>query len=177
MKICYQNLTLRSAEKSDAPLLCGWWNDGKVMAHAGFPFGVGTTVEDVEARIAAINDDNQVLIIEVDGKPAGEMSYRRVGDAAEIGIKICDETQQNKGYGTKLLQMFITALFAKGFERIILDTNYKNTRAQHVYEKLGFQKVRIRHNAWNDQLGQPQTAVDYELKKADFTPLDVVLDI
>jgi len=49
-----------------------------------------------------------------------------------------------------------------------LDTNLKNTRAQHVYEKLGFRKVRTRINAWKDQLGELQSAVDYELTAEDF---------
>ena len=41
-------------------------------------------------------------------------------------------------------------------------------RVPHVYESLGFRKLRINVNAWNDQLGQPQTSVDYELMPTDF---------
>lgn len=35
----HQNtLTIRDALPADAPLLCRWWNDGKIMEHAGlFP--------------------------------------------------------------------------------------------------------------------------------------------
>jgi ribosomal protein S18 acetylase RimI-like enzyme len=46
---------------------------------------------------------------------------------------------------------------------VLLDTNLNNTRAQHVYEKLGFQKTGVRLNSWTDQLGRLQSAVDYEL--------------
>ena len=35
------NITIRSATLADAPLLNAWWNDGAVMAHAGFPQGLG----------------------------------------------------------------------------------------------------------------------------------------
>lgn len=35
-----------------------------------------------------------------------------------------------------------------GYKKIILDTNLNNTRAQHVYEKLGFKKVRVKIRAW-----------------------------
>ena len=67
--------------------------------------------------------------------------------------------------------MLITALFANQYEKIILDTNLLNTRAQHVYEKLGFTKLRINHDAWKDQLGISQSSVDYEMNKQNFVPL------
>ena len=49
--------------------------------------------------------------------------------------------------------------------RLFWDTNLKNTRAQHVYESLGARRLGIRENCWTDQLGQPQSAVDYELTR------------
>ena len=47
MKIQHENLTVRQAESADAKQLTAWWNDGAVMAHAGFPGGLGTTEEEV----------------------------------------------------------------------------------------------------------------------------------
>ena len=47
MHIKYKNLTIRDAMTADAEQLTAWWNDGAVMAHAGFPNGLGTTVEEV----------------------------------------------------------------------------------------------------------------------------------
>lgn len=44
----------------------------------------------------------------------------------------------------------------------------KNTRAQHIYELLGFKKVTVRPDSWKDQLGQLQSTVDYELINKDF---------
>jgi RimJ/RimL family protein N-acetyltransferase len=60
-----------------------------------------------------------------------------------------------------------------GYKKIILDTNVKNTRAQHVYEKLGFKKLRVNENAWKDQLGEYQASIDYELNKVDFKKKDI----
>lgn len=40
MKIQYENLTIRQAELMDVKQLVSWWNDGVVMAHAGFPNGL-----------------------------------------------------------------------------------------------------------------------------------------
>jgi len=164
MNLTKNNLSIRNAMPSDATQLCVWWNDGTVMAHAGFPNGLGIAVDE-------INIFDGLHIIELDGKPIGEMNYHNVSDnTAAIGIKICDNTHQEKGLGTTLLSMFIDALFTYyGFDKIILDTNVKNKRAQHVYEKkLGFRFVRLNENAWKDQLGEPQSTVDYELYKTDW---------
>lgn len=98
------------------------------------------------------------------------MSYSAAADrVAEIGIKICDFKEQNKGAGTRFLTMFIRYLFdVPGYHTIILDTNLKNTRAQHVYEKLGFRKIAVRTDAWTDQLGEWQSFIDYELTQAEW---------
>jgi len=164
MNLTKNNLTIRNAMPSDATQLCTWWNDGAVMAHAGFPNGLGITVD-------KINIFDGLHIIELDGKPIGEMNYRNKGDnTAQIGIKICDASHHEQGLGTTLLSMFIDALFTyHGFSKIILDTNATNKRAQHVYEKkLGFRFVQLNANAWTDQLDEMQSSIDYELYKTDW---------
>ena len=92
MKLEYEGILLRNAEESDCAQLAAWWNDGAVMAHAGFPLGLGTTPEKIAAQIAADSDGTRRrLILEYLEKPIGEMSFRILQDgAAEIGIKICD---------------------------------------------------------------------------------------
>ena len=167
MFITQENLTIRNATAADAAQLGIWWRDGKVMAHAGFLHGLSTTDEEIAKDLATDTDASRRLIIEVDSVPVGEMNYRSKGDTtAEIGIKICDFSMQNKGYGTKFIRMLIDALFGNyGYEKIILDTNLNNKRAQHVYEKIGFRKLGENLNCWTDQLGEPQSLVDYELTK------------
>ena len=41
MKIIHCDLCIRNAEEKDCEQLAAWWNDGSVMAHAGFPNGLG----------------------------------------------------------------------------------------------------------------------------------------
>ncbi len=160
----YENLTIRQAEASDAKQLAAWWNDGAVMAHAGFPHGVGTTEEEVAKGLGPGS-----LVIQENDRLIGECNYRDVGSGiAEIGIKICETDCQNRGVGRKILSLLIGWLFINGYSKIVLDTNLKNTRAQHVYESLGFRKVRTNINAWKDQMGQLQSSVDYELLEKDF---------
>ena len=73
MNLRHQNLCIRSALPEDAALLCAWWNDGRVMAHAGFPNGLNTNEQKVARSMGEDSDrPGRRLILEADGKPAGE---------------------------------------------------------------------------------------------------------
>lgn len=182
MKIEKENIVIRSATVDDAKQLNQWWNDGAVMEHAGFPNGIGESLEDTinntknwEGKLS------QLCIIEVDSKPIGELSYRIKGDgAAYPGWKICDFSYQNQGYGPKIIMMLLKFLFTDEainskfpIEKILWDTMLENKRAQHIYEtKIGAKKIGIQENAWKDQLGDWRTAVDYEISKEEFFSLE-----
>ena len=160
MELKQDNLLIRYANKDDAKILCNWWNDGKIMAHAGFPNGINTTVEKIEEQISQETDETtRRFIIEIDNEPSGEMNYRNKGEnVAEIGIKICIFNNQEKGYGTKLIKMFMEYVFTKlKYNKIILDKKLNNKRAQHVYEKIGF-----------IQTGVDENAIYYELLKEKY---------
>jgi len=165
-----ENLAIRLANVNDAEVLAKWWNDGKVMAHAGFPNGLGITVDEVIESIEKNATVGGRLIIEIDGLPAGETNFRDKGNGiAEIGIKICETKEQDKGYGKILLSMLINHLFKElGFAKVILDTNVKNLRAQSTYKKLGFKELRVNENSWQCQNGEWQSSIDYELVEANF---------
>jgi RimJ/RimL family protein N-acetyltransferase len=164
MNLKYKNLTIRDAVAADAEQLTTWWNDGTVMAHAGFPNGLGTTVEKVIAGLG-----NGRLVLEESERLIGEACYRKVGEGiAEIGIKICETDCQNRGLGRIILSMLIAWLFEQGFAKIVLNTNLTNLRAQHVYETLGFCKLRVNVDSWIDQLGEKRSSVDYELTEDKF---------
>lgn len=173
MNIKYNQLCIRNAEKKDCEQLANWWNDGKVMAHAGFPNGLGTTATEIEKQI--VNDSDETkrrLIIEYKNTLIGEMGFYVYENAKyEIGIKICESEYQEKGLGKIVLSMLIEELFHMGAQRIFLDTNLNNTRAQHVYEELGFKRITIHYDSWRNQLGELQSSVDYELTKDDFCNL------
>jgi RimJ/RimL family protein N-acetyltransferase len=164
-------LVIRNATSVDAEILCNWWNDGKIMPHAGFPLGLGTTAGKVALELASDDDDKgRRLILEIDSLPVGEMNYRNRGNkVVEIGIKICDTAKQDKGFGRRFLRMLIEGLFNEmGYERITLDTNLNNVRAQHVYEGLGFKKVATNLNSWRNQVGELQSSVDYALTREEY---------
>lgn len=164
LHLTHKALSIRTALPGDAPQLVSWWNDGAVMAHAGFPEGLHTTIEREILRLPG-----SCLMIEENARPIGECNFRDQGNGvASIGIKICEADCRNRGLGRIALSMLIGHLFGQGYEKIILDTNLNNLRAQHVYESLGFRRLRVNIDSWRDQLGRLQSAVDYELIPADF---------
>lgn len=117
MELRQDPLLIRSALSKDAAQLAAWWNDGAVMAHAGFPNGIGTDADTVQKQL--FNTDTHRFIVEFEGIPIGEMCYRKTAPAtAEIGIKICSPAYQNRGLGKALLRLFIDALFKQGFSCI-----------------------------------------------------------
>jgi RimJ/RimL family protein N-acetyltransferase len=171
MNIKYKELTIRTATDNDSITLLNWWNDGKVMAHAGFPNGLNETVESIN-KVLLQNRERffELCIIEFNDTPIGEVNYRKVeDDCVEIGIKICDFAYQNKGYGKLILSMIIEILFNDlEFKKIILDTNLNNLPAQKLYHSIGFKELRINKDAWKNQLGELQSSIDYELYRDDF---------
>lgn len=178
MRIENENIVIRSVRLEDAAQLNRWWNDGQVMAHAGFPRGVGQTLQETEKSIRAWEGSlNQRCIIEIDGKAVGELSYRLKGDgAAYPGWKLCDPDYQNQGYGPKIIKMLFNFLFTdqriktqSPIDRIVWDTLLENERAQHVYEKkLKAKKTGIKQAIWRDQEGNWRSAVFYEMSREAF---------
>ena len=109
MNIIHKDICIRNAESADCAQLAKWWNDGGVMAHAGFPGGLGTTAEKIQEQIENDSDDTKRrLIIEYKDSAIGEMSYYNQGNnIAEIGIKICNTDYQEKGLGRVILCILI----------------------------------------------------------------------
>lgn len=152
---------------SDASTLYNWWNDGSVMSHAGFPNGLNISLDKIYDQINNLPLNKRLFILEVDHNKVGEANITINNNIGELGIKICEKEYQDKGYGRLFLSMMIEKLF-ESVETIILDTNYKNNRARHVYESLGFKLDTIKPGAFIDQLGNPQDVVYYRLDKNDF---------
>lgn len=178
MRIEKENIVIRSATVDDGNQLNHWWNDGKVMEHAGFPNGLGESLEDTIKNIKNREGKlSQLCIIEIDNKPVGELSYSIKDDnAAYPGWKICDFNYQNQGYGPKIIKMLLEFLFVDEainsrfpIDKIIWDTMLENKRAQYVYEtKIGAKKIGVKENVWTDQLGNLRSSVDYKITRKEF---------
>ena len=181
MKIKKDNILIRSANTDDTILLNKWWNDGKVMEHAGFPNGLEQTLKDTRKSIETWEGKlGQLCIIEIDEKPIGELSYSiKDNNTAYAGWKICDFTYQNQGYGPKIIVLLVYFIFTDEvinsdftIDKILWDTMIENERAQYVYErKIGAKKLAVRKNSWKDQVGRLRTTLEYSISREDFLNL------
>ncbi len=78
MKIIHCDLCIRNAEEKDCEQLAAWWNDGSVMAHAGFPNGLGITEAEIQEKIANDSDSTKRRLI---GEPQTLIGYElRISD-------------------------------------------------------------------------------------------------
>lgn len=90
------------------------------------------------------------LVAMVNGKYAGNGEVRigklRRSHVGDIGIALAKEVH-DEGIGTALLKALIDEARAMGLTLLTLNCFENNTRACHVYEKLGFIKAGVIPNA------------------------------
>ncbi|MBR3840024.1 MAG: Cof-type HAD-IIB family hydrolase [Erysipelotrichales bacterium] len=165
-----QVLCVRQATTNDVDVLLKWWNDGKVMAHAGFPNGLHKTADDIKKEIALNNREKRRLILYYEDQRIGEMSYIKISEGIfDFGIKICEEEYQNRHLGPRYLRLLFDYLFdVLKATKIILDTDLENLRAQKVYERLGFTNKEIHYNSWTNDIGELRSSVSYTMTINDY---------
>lgn len=143
MRIQHKNLTIRQAEVTDAKQLAAWWNDGAVMAHAGFPNGLGTTEEEVVKGLR-----NGLLVVEESDRLIGECNYHNASDGvAEIGIKICETDCQNRGCWQKGFeyadQLAVQKWLCQNHPRYELDEHKSAARLRITWIPQGTNQYRF----------------------------------
>jgi RimJ/RimL family protein N-acetyltransferase len=76
-----------------------------------------------------------------DSRLVGSITLREIDWRASARLGVSFGAQYvNKGYGTEALGAFLQYFYVQlGFQSLILDVAATNTRARHVYRKLGFQ--------------------------------------
>jgi len=161
---------LREATKKNVDELFKWWNDGEVMAHAGFPKGLEIEKDQIINNYLNNTSKNIRMIIEYNTIPIGEMVYKEIkSKEAEIGIKICEKEYRDRGIGKAVLLLLIDYLFlVKEYSKIVLDTGYENKRARYVYEKLGFISVKVDKDSFVNQVGERMSLVYYEFTRNEY---------
>jgi RimJ/RimL family protein N-acetyltransferase len=109
------HVTMRPVAQTDLPLLAKWINDPEVRIYLGTVKPI--TLEDEAAWYKALqgrSDTNMVLIIEVDGKPIGNMGIHRinaVSGTAETGALIGEKEYWGKGYGKEAKMLLLYHAF------------------------------------------------------------------
>ncbi len=90
--------------------------------------------------------DRRMFAILTDGQIVGECKLKYIDmDKREcsMGIHLRDDSVKEKGYGTQAERLILQYAFEElGMIAVNADAAQKNTRSQHVLEKVGFQYVR-----------------------------------
>ena len=92
------------------------------------------------------NPSRILLAIMKGEKPIGELQLKQIniaGKECTLSIHLQNDTVKGKGYGTRAEQLAIRYAFdVLGMVAVNADTIVKNTRSQHVLEKVGFKFIR-----------------------------------
>lgn len=105
-----------------------------------------------QAFVAELRDNEyaRYFCLEVDGKVIGYMGLWFILDEGHItNIAIAPE-QRGRGWGEFLLRAVMNEMRTSGMERITLEVRLFNTRAQCLYERLGFVKAGVRKGYYAD---------------------------
>lgn len=123
-----------------------WENDPSIYGDmsAFSPYVYRT--ESVDKYFDAKNIPSRVLFaIMLDGIPIGELQLKYIdwlSAECTLSIHLQNDAVKGKGYGTQAERLAVQYAFNElGMKTIHADAILKNTRSQHVLEKVGFQLV------------------------------------
>ena len=74
----------------------------------------------------------------------GFIEFHQVDDFADIHNVEVEVECRGKGYGTKLLELFLSEMRNRGVTVITLEVRADNVAAISLYEKFGFKRAAVR---------------------------------
>ena len=90
--------------------------------------------------------DRKLFAIMVDGQIVGECKLKNIDlekRECSMGIHLQNDAVKEKGYGTQAERLVLHYAFEElGMVAVNADAARKNTRSQHVLEKVGFRYTR-----------------------------------
>ena len=101
------------------------------------------SVETVDAYFDRNNTpDRKLFAILAEGKIVGEIKLKDIDfekRECSMGIHLQNDSVKGKGYGTQAERLILRYAFEElGMDTVKADAALKNTRSQHVLEKVGF---------------------------------------
>ncbi|GAA0729414.1 hypothetical protein GCM10008905_29350 [Clostridium malenominatum] len=176
-----KNIIIRQLELGDEEYLHRWWNDGDMMGHATHAFGILqskeairlSTIKEIENHSMFPSSKRFIICRKNDLQPIGEINYcdwDSRNQRCELGIKICEVTEQGKSYGEDALYHFVDFLFRfLNLNKIELTTMIDNKKAQGLYKKLGFKEAGIIREGYVDsRTGKFQDVLFMDILKSEW---------
>ncbi|MDE6407563.1 MAG: GNAT family N-acetyltransferase [Anaeroplasmataceae bacterium] len=133
-KLCYQ-------------LYLSWENDSSIYMDMSLFSKYQYDENAVNQYFDSKQNSSRILFAILKGeKPIGELQLKEINMTSKectLSIHLQNDTVKDKGYGTRAEQLAIQYAFdVLGMVAVNADTIIKNTRSQHVLEKVGFQFIR-----------------------------------
>ncbi len=150
-----EHVYLRPLEPEDADLVSRWYSDDRVRKLLGDP---PMSHAARRARYdSAVRDDGEAVVRFVicrldDDTPVGRadlFDIDRTNGHCTFGIAIGDPELWGRGLGTDAVNAIVDFAFGElRVERLMLDTDAENHRAQAAYRKAGFVVEGRRRHHW-----------------------------
>ena len=101
--------------------------------------------------IEELKDKNSYYIIaKIKNEIVGFAGVKIIFDEADIMNIVTRKNMRKLGIGFYLLKNLINISKEKGVKKFTLEVNEKNIAAIHLYEKLGFKKIAVRNQYYNN---------------------------
>lgn len=150
-----ERVYLRPLEPEDADLVSGWYADDRIRRLMGDPpMSLARRRSRYEEAVKGDGDDVfRFIICDLgDDSPIGRLDVfdiDRANGSCAFGITLGDPARWGQGLGTDAVNAVTDFAFGElRMERVWLDTDADNLRAQAAYRKAGFiEEGRLRH-AW-----------------------------
>lgn len=124
----------------------GWSNDVSIYTDMSLfkPYSYEKVA--VDRYFDSKNEPSRILFaIMLEDRPIGELQLKRIDrEKAEctLSIHLQNDAVKGKGYGTQAERMAVQYAFDElGMAAVNADAVRKNTRSQHVLEKVGFRLI------------------------------------
>jgi RimJ/RimL family protein N-acetyltransferase len=146
-------VTLRQATLDDVPFLAALAADPGVepflaVSRSSTPEAIAERI----IRAEAAPDDSGVVVIEVDGRPAGTMTWElanRRSRIASVGGFAVDPTLRGRGVGLAAARALQRYLFGeRGFHRLQMEVYGFNERGIRHAERAGWVREGVRRRAY-----------------------------
>jgi RimJ/RimL family protein N-acetyltransferase len=169
---------LRPREPGDAETVHRWYEDTRIATNMGdLPLSLAVRQHRYETASTEAPTDAYLFVIcrLEDDLAVGRTDLfdidQRHGSAC-FGITIGDPGLWSRGYGTDAVNALVDFAFGQlRLERVWLDTDIENTRAQAAYAKAGFVREGVlRHSFYQD--GRWSDDVRMAMLRAEWEALD-----
>jgi ribosomal protein S18 acetylase RimI-like enzyme len=130
-------MEIRHVTPEDVPSICDWWQDRTPQ-----------NVQELVDRAVRLQECQRGagFVALCDHIPCGFAMLTYWVHVAEISDLLVIPAYRGQGIGTRIIKNLLNTAHTAGYPTIEIGVLAKNTRARHLYERLGFKPVRtIQH--------------------------------